>query len=259
MEKDDEHTQGRYDFGARVYDSRLGKFLSLDPVVKAQESPYVSFSNNPVWFVDPNGMDTLVVHRKFLYKKHGVNVYKVTFSLIKMGVEKSVGDVMYMGTNAKYLQLPKKSSIKLEPDLPMSDHDGDGIGLYPGFTIHVDYQYEYGTSGKYGNGIFIHQQNDATGNAGCIAISSEEPVETADGRLLFGNSRDAVGKVLKMYEQANGGEDGGLLTGDEFLIKTDSEAPKKEPQVFGPLPTPLPAASNASKSVPEVIQGGLIK
>ena len=34
MEKDDEHTQGKYDFGARIYDSRLGRWLAVDPLSK---------------------------------------------------------------------------------------------------------------------------------------------------------------------------------------------------------------------------------
>jgi len=42
----------------RQYDPRLGRWLSLDPIVKEHESPYAAFANNPVWFVDPNGADT---------------------------------------------------------------------------------------------------------------------------------------------------------------------------------------------------------
>ena len=35
----------------------------------------------------------------------------------------------------------------------------------------------------------------------------------------------------KLYEQANGGEKGGLLTGDKFLMKTESEAPAVDEEV----------------------------
>jgi hypothetical protein len=40
------------------YDARLGRRWNVDPVVKVHESPYATFANNPVWFVDPNGADT---------------------------------------------------------------------------------------------------------------------------------------------------------------------------------------------------------
>jgi RHS repeat-associated protein len=41
----------------RQYDPRLGRWLSLDPVVKPWESGYASFLNNPVYFDDPFGND----------------------------------------------------------------------------------------------------------------------------------------------------------------------------------------------------------
>ena len=39
------------------YDTRLGRRWNIDPVVKPFESSYATFSDNPIWFVDPNGDD----------------------------------------------------------------------------------------------------------------------------------------------------------------------------------------------------------
>lgn len=60
MEQDDEVSgnDGDYlDFGARVYDSRLGRFLSRDPkeAVYPWQSPYVFAANNPILLIDENG------------------------------------------------------------------------------------------------------------------------------------------------------------------------------------------------------------
>ena len=59
MEKDDEVKGGgnSYDFGARMYDSRLGRFLSLDRFADKNPcfSPYLISDNNPVVFVDSDG------------------------------------------------------------------------------------------------------------------------------------------------------------------------------------------------------------
>lgn len=64
MEKDDEvKGEGNsYDFGARIYDSRLGRWLSLDPLATKYPSlsPYHSFANNPVLFVDPDGKENTI-------------------------------------------------------------------------------------------------------------------------------------------------------------------------------------------------------
>ena len=46
-----------YDFGARMYNSRLGKWLSIDPLFAKYPalSTYCSFGNNPIMYVDPDG------------------------------------------------------------------------------------------------------------------------------------------------------------------------------------------------------------
>ncbi|MCO6481728.1 MAG: hypothetical protein J5I62_02930 [Flavobacteriales bacterium] len=47
-----------YDFGARLYDSRMGRWLSLDPLVRQYPnwSPYNFVMNGPIRLIDPNGM-----------------------------------------------------------------------------------------------------------------------------------------------------------------------------------------------------------
>ncbi|MFW6302924.1 MAG: RHS repeat domain-containing protein [Bacteroidales bacterium] len=60
MEKDPEITgqQGSHlDFGARIYDSRIGRWLALDPLAAKfpDYSPYNFTLNSPILFVDPDG------------------------------------------------------------------------------------------------------------------------------------------------------------------------------------------------------------
>lgn len=60
MERDDEvkGAGNSLDFGARMYDSRLGRWLSLDPLAHEREwlTPYNFVQNNPILRIDPNGM-----------------------------------------------------------------------------------------------------------------------------------------------------------------------------------------------------------
>jgi len=65
------------------YDSRLGKRWEQDPIVKVHESPYATFSNNPVWFADPNGADTIHVTQTRLNDNSDIiitNIDKVDMS-----------------------------------------------------------------------------------------------------------------------------------------------------------------------------------
>mgnify|MGYP003862836571 CR=1 FL=1 len=65
MEHDDE-TAGNdvaVDFGARIYDSRLGRWLSVDPMYKSypSTSAYSGMGNSPILFLDYQGMEIVPV------------------------------------------------------------------------------------------------------------------------------------------------------------------------------------------------------
>ena len=90
MEKDDEITGSgnSYDFGARIYDSRLGRWLSLDPIAKEYPSlsDYCFVANTPLQAVDPDGKKIYYVgdwsakakraQNKFLKTTWGKAVFK---------------------------------------------------------------------------------------------------------------------------------------------------------------------------------------
>jgi len=51
------------DYGFRIYDPRIGKFLSVDPLTKsyAMLTPYQFASNTPIMAVDLDGLEADVV------------------------------------------------------------------------------------------------------------------------------------------------------------------------------------------------------
>lgn len=63
MEKDDEMKgEGNsYDFGARIYDPRVGRWWSIDPKVKKYPdiSPFNFALDNPIFFLDPDGGEVI--------------------------------------------------------------------------------------------------------------------------------------------------------------------------------------------------------
>jgi RHS repeat-associated protein len=61
MEKDDEVSGEGNSYTAEFwqYSPVIARRWNRDPVLKKHESPYACFANNPIWFTDPNGADTL--------------------------------------------------------------------------------------------------------------------------------------------------------------------------------------------------------
>ncbi|OFY87126.1 MAG: hypothetical protein A3F72_16605 [Bacteroidetes bacterium RIFCSPLOWO2_12_FULL_35_15] len=51
-----------YDYGARMYDPRLGRWLATDPFAAKYPSmsPYVFGANNPILFIDPDGKTIII-------------------------------------------------------------------------------------------------------------------------------------------------------------------------------------------------------
>lgn len=89
MEKDDEVNIGSgnsYDYGFRIYNPRISRFLSVDPLTSSfpYYTPYQFAGNQPIWAIDLDGLEEYIVHHwwskdritrtKIRYVKHGDNI-----------------------------------------------------------------------------------------------------------------------------------------------------------------------------------------
>jgi RHS repeat-associated protein len=94
MEKDDEvkGTGNSLDFGARIYDPRLGKYLSIDPMTDKfpYQSAYIHAGNNPIYYIDKNGEFKISPE----IQKNYPLVYKYLSTQLEKDVEKSASIYM---------------------------------------------------------------------------------------------------------------------------------------------------------------------
>ncbi len=85
-ENDKELSEGAEDFGARIYDNRLGRWMSKDPAFKiyAYSSPYTSFGNNSNYYIDPGGETLKVAGNEVQRKRAEVALQKLTNDKVKV-------------------------------------------------------------------------------------------------------------------------------------------------------------------------------
>ena len=88
MEKDDElkGNGNSYDFGARIYDPRLGQWLAVDPLAGKFpfDSPYSFAGNSPILYLDTDGEVKKVYLITYIDgKRHSAKLIKVDKELQK--------------------------------------------------------------------------------------------------------------------------------------------------------------------------------
>jgi RHS repeat-associated protein len=120
-----------YDFGARIYDPRLGRWLSTDIITKPFITPYNYSSNDPVNYLDPNGQDNIhffyVITRTYLNGK--LYLAKTSkFSVVEKNDEPNVFihhkvELRYDGIGGAG-ELTKQIDTRFYPDVP-----GESSGL----------------------------------------------------------------------------------------------------------------------------------
>jgi len=94
MEKDNElkGIGNSLDFGARMYDSRLGRWLSLDPLAAKYPSisPYAFVANNPILFIDPDGKKITIPE-----KSHQESLVKMinALSVVQYAINEKTGEL----------------------------------------------------------------------------------------------------------------------------------------------------------------------
>jgi RHS repeat-associated protein len=121
------------DYGMRIYDPRLGRFLSVDPIGKDYPmlTPYQFASNSPIEGIDKDGKEFLSFQESLIEFKYGCALVKKQYA----GKESLVSGDGWIGTTrmiAKYdfnSNIPKASSSyfsdKANPDAGEYHLDGN--------------------------------------------------------------------------------------------------------------------------------------
>ena len=172
--KEDDAEWAKQDYGARMYDKKTGRFLSIDPLIgkNTSLSPYSSFANNPIIFVDPDGRDN-ILYIVFIGDKKNPVLSKEAQDLIvaraqQVYKDNGFGNVKVIGLSASkpfseneraLLDATDRITYLGQQDI-INSKDFSNDGANPGFTnpeTHIGY---VNTSSPFGNQMPIESKDD---------------------------------------------------------------------------------------------------
>ena len=134
----------KYDYGARIYDSRINRWLSTDIIMNSFGSPYNFAANNPINYLDPNGED--IIHFYVIYSVtlvDGKSYFSKTtkFSLVEKNNEPNVFihhsiNVRYNGVGSTAKMSSTVVNTQFYPDVP-GESQGLSLSTYLGGAIKI--------------------------------------------------------------------------------------------------------------------------
>lgn len=223
------------DFGARIYDSRLGRWMSRDPLASKQPSwsPYKAFLDNPILFVDPEGetetIQTIVHNQKTgkttimvsqanklmtdgkVHKrdyKYGDGWYNVNNYY-----DYTTTNVVYTDGNGKILS--SSSSTKIRYDKGVQDYEG----VYFGGDDYGDTR--TGNKPIVSGGIMFYSSNgqgqESKTTTGAVNMVDIGPILDAIG--MFSPSEGLSAQLRKITKMWDAGDTKNAMKAFDKIVK----------------------------------------
>lgn len=106
-----------YDYGFRIYNPAIGKFLSVDPLTKSYPmlTPYQFASNGPIWAIDLDGLEAKIVVNSQYNIRRIAKLFHPNNSDVRSSLNEQMAlAIAYYSTEACY---PNSAHTRMYPDV----------------------------------------------------------------------------------------------------------------------------------------------
>jgi RHS repeat-associated protein len=179
-EKNPEIDGGNYDFGARYYDSRIGRWWSVDPLehIYPSTSTYSTSLNNPIKFIDTDGRFVVDPYIEENYPKIAAYL-KATANDWKSGKKGVITELLF--SSALVNNLIQNSAhfnrgeltLLTEEDIRKAVYENSGPEIKVSHDLHLDKPTSFEAKGV----LYISEQK-------LKALENAITYEQAEGYLL---------------------------------------------------------------------------
>jgi RHS repeat-associated protein len=202
---------GSYDFGARIYDGRLGRWLSLDPLEKKypMHSSYIYCAGNPILFIDFDGKDW------FVNTKDGSVIYVKNASVITAELFKNFNyvdnpnDYERLGSNEMFGKKVGNEILSRNFVIDMGEYFMKDLGYKKAEKVKIE-ETVYKSGGRMGSEDFenvlpslIQIGNSKITYVKPTELNQKEVISESESKSHFSSSQRILYNLTKPFGQSN--------------------------------------------------------